>query len=162
MLPPVKIKRIFVGMFFLGVIPLTAATPVMWDSPAEKIEVGKHFSYFEDTAKNKSISQIAAPEFQSRFTDSAADTLNFGQTNHDYWLKVTFERKSDAPRSRVLEIDQSNIDIVEFYVPVGGGKFEVQAAGMLYPFDARQIKNRNFVFAIELAPGEQMRTASMK
>jgi class 3 adenylate cyclase len=147
-------KIIFVS-HVCAFMQIGAATPVVWDSPAEKIEVGKHFAYFEDTAKNKSISQIAAPEFESRFTDSVADTLNFGQTNHDYWLKVTFERKSDAPRSRVLEIDQSNIDIVEFYAPVGGGKFEVQAAGMLYPFDARQIKNRNFVFAIDLAPGEQ-------
>lgn len=134
---------------------LSAAMPVIWDSPAEKIDIGKHFSYFEDSTKNKSIAQISAPEFQSQFVDSPNDTMNFGQTNFDYWLKITFERKSDAPRSRVIEIDQSNIDIVELYTPVAAGKFEVQAAGMLYPFSARQIKNRNFVFAIELASGEK-------
>lgn len=141
--------------FFCAGHPLTAAAPVQWDSPSQKIEIGRNFSYYEDTAKNKTIAQISAGEFAGNFVDSTTDTLNFGQTNNDYWLKVTFERKSDAPRSRVLEIDQSNIDIVEFYAPVAGGKFEVHAAGMLYPFGARQIKNRNFVFAIELAQGEQ-------
>ena len=135
--------------------PLQAATPVVWDQPAPRLEIGTHVAYFEDHAKNKTIAQVAAAEFATHFTDSSAATLNFGQTNHDYWLKITFDRKSDAPRSRLLEIDQSNIDIVEFYVPVGGGKFEVQAAGMQYPFDSRQIKNRNFVFAIDIAPGEQ-------
>ncbi len=135
--------------------PLFAQPPIAWDSPSERIEIGSQVQFYEDAAKNKTITQVAAPEFQTKFVQSNADTLNFGQTNHDYWLKLTFERKSDTPRTRVLEIDQSNIDIVEFYSPVAAGKFEVQAAGMLYPFDARQIKNRNFVFAIELAPAEK-------
>lgn len=145
---------VFLALLF-ALQPLNAAPPILWDSPAQRLEVGSHVAFYEDRAKNKTIAQVSAAEFATHFVDSTSTTLNFGQTNHDYWLKLTFERKGDAPRSRLLEIDQSNIDIVEFYAPVGGGKFEVQAAGMLYPFDARQIKNRNFVFAIDVAPGEK-------
>lgn len=143
-----------VSLFF-GHYHLSAAPAVAWDSPEKRMEIGRSIAYFEDPGKNKDIAQIASPEFASRFVDSEKEVLNFGQTNHDYWLKITFERKDGSPRTRVLEIDQSNIDIVEFYSPVADGKFDKQSAGMLSPFPARKILNRNFVFSIDLAVGEQ-------
>ncbi|MFZ5628446.1 MAG: 7TM diverse intracellular signaling domain-containing protein [Spirochaetota bacterium] len=147
--------HILAFVFGIGQTPLIAALPVWWDSPEQKISVGRNIAYLEDASKDKSIMQVSAPAFQAQFVDSSGDTLNFGQTNHDYWLRITFERRSSETRSRVLEIDQSNIDIVEFYAPDGNGGYTMHAAGMLYPFWQRPIRNRNFVFAIDLNPGEK-------
>jgi class 3 adenylate cyclase len=141
-------------LLFAGEIPLRAETTISIDGAPERLEIGRSVYYFEDQAKDKTIAQISAPAFRQRFVASTVDALNFGQTNHDYWLKVTFEQKADVLPARLLEIDQSNIDIVEFYSPDGKGGFDVKKSGMLFPFGARQINNRNFVFPIELARGE--------
>lgn len=127
---------------------------VAWDDPAERVEIGESVYYYEDSTGSKDIQNVSAATFQNSFQLATSKTLNFGQTNHDYWLRMTFTRVGSDDRARVLEIDQSNIDIVEWYTPEKDGRFSLQKAGMLSPFAIRTIKNRNFVFSIELAKGE--------
>jgi class 3 adenylate cyclase len=138
----------------LSAMPLAAASTINLATAPSRLDIGKYVSYFEDKSKSMNITQISAEAFQSRFRSSTADTLNFGQTNLDYWLRLSFERKGELQVPRVLEIDQSNIDIVEFYAPAATGGFTMQKSGMLSAFGARQINNRNFIFPIELKQGE--------
>lgn len=155
MLPAMRFSRlIFPAIASALVFPLGAVTQINWDKAPERMEIGDQLYYFEDATKSLDIQKISAPDFQHKFKLSQSKTLNFGQTNYDYWLRMTFTRSDDVSVARVLEIDQSNIDVVELYTPAKSNVYSAQKTGMQTPFSTREIKNRNFVFTIDLAKGE--------
>lgn len=147
--------KIFLRLFpLLSLLPVSASVNVDWGAAPDRLEIGKNVFYLEDSSGRLNIFQVASREFQDKFVQSAAETLNFGHTNRNYWLRITFERRHGSAEERLLEIDQSNIDIVEFYSPAPAGTYDLNRSGMLSKFGERKIHNRNFVFPIALAEGE--------
>lgn len=112
--------------------------------------IGKEISILEDRLKSITIDDIQTQNTNLRFVPSTEDIPNFGQTNFHYWIKIPFENKSPFPTKRLLEIDYSNIDLVEVYSESNGKFHLTDKEGMMFPFSERKIKNRNFVFSVVL------------
>lgn len=121
----------------------------------ERLPLGKSVYYLEDPERKLTFEDISRPDAELKFIKSDKDSLDFGQLNYNYWFRLTFENDTPEPVSKLVEINYSNIDIAQFYKPNPDGTFSKEESGMLFPFSARSFKNRNFVYQIELQPGQQ-------
>ncbi|TGK55507.1 guanylate cyclase [Leptospira kanakyensis] len=116
----------------------------------DKKSIGREIWILEDKSKSLTIDDVLKEETNQKFTLSKEEIPNFGQTNFYYWIKISLENKNKTPINRVLEIDYSNIDLVEVY-SVSNNKYKLtDKSGMMFPFSERNINNRNFIYPLEL------------
>ncbi|TGK44731.1 7TM diverse intracellular signaling domain-containing protein [Leptospira andrefontaineae] len=134
---------------------LSAEDKIHVSKDIERLPLGKSVYYLEDPEKKLTFEDISSPETRSKFIKSDKDSLDFGQLNYNYWFRLTFENDTPESVSKLVEINYSNIDIAQFYKPNSDGTYSKEESGMLFPFSARSFKNRNFVYQIELDPGQQ-------
>ncbi|RYY07613.1 MAG: histidine kinase, partial [Sphingobacteriaceae bacterium] len=82
------------------------------------------------------------------------DILNFQGSNSTFWLKITI-KNNDYQNKSLIEIIQPFLNEVNFYYPLDNGYKEIKA-GELYPFNQRRFnQSTNFVFDIDIKPGEE-------
>ncbi|PJZ44596.1 7TM diverse intracellular signaling domain-containing protein [Leptospira brenneri] len=123
--------------------------------------IGKEIWILEDPSKSLTIHDILKEETTKKFQLSSEEIPNFGQTNFFYWIKIPLENKTSGPVKKLLEIDYNNIDLVEVYSENNGSYHLTDRLGMMVPFSNRKIKNRNFVFPLELE-GKSVKTLYLK
>ncbi|PJZ26777.1 guanylate cyclase [Leptospira hartskeerlii] len=134
---------------------LFAVDKIRVSKDIERLPLGKSVYYLEDPERKLTFEDISKPDAEPKFIKSDKDSLDFGQLNYNYWFRLTFENDTPESVSKLVEINYSNIDIVQFYKPNSDGTYSKEESGMLFPFSARSFKNRNFVYQIELQPGQQ-------
>lgn len=134
---------------------LSAEDKIYVNKDIERLPLGKSVYYLEDPERKLTFEDISKPDIESKFIKSDKDSLDFGQLNYNYWFRLTFENDTPESVSKLVEINYSNIDIVQFYKPNSDGTYFKEESGMLFPFSARSFKNRNFVYQIDLQPGQQ-------
>ncbi|PKA16105.1 7TM diverse intracellular signaling domain-containing protein [Leptospira haakeii] len=134
---------------------LSAEDKIHVSKDIERLPLGKSVYYLEDPERKLTFEDVSKPDVESKFIKSDQDSLDFGQLNYNYWFRLTFENDTPESVSKLVEINYSNIDIVQFYKPNIDGVYSKEESGMLFPFSARSFKNRNFVYQIDLAPGQQ-------
>ncbi|WP_109019780.1 7TM diverse intracellular signaling domain-containing protein [Leptospira kobayashii] len=145
------------AFIFFSFFTTLLSQPIQTNNREGSSFVGKYVHYLEDPESKLDFAAISSEEKKSSFLKSESDTINFGQTNYSYWLKMDFKNETDEKTRQILEIDYSNIDEVEFYQPLLKNSeivYEVQKTGMKFPFSSRKWINRNFIYLIELLPGE--------
>ena len=71
-------------------------------------------SYLIDRGNTLKIHEILLPEYQSKFTSSHKEILNFGLNTSTIWLKVHIENKLDE--SPILKIENPAIDTIEYFL----------------------------------------------
>lgn len=134
---------------------LSADDKIRVSKDIERLPLGKAVYYLEDPERKLTFEDITKPDVGSKFIKSDKDSLDFGQLNYNYWFRLSFENDTPESVSKLIEINYSNIDIVQFYKPNLDGTYSKEESGMLFPFSARSFKNRNFVYQIDLQPGQQ-------
>ncbi|MEI7012732.1 7TM diverse intracellular signaling domain-containing protein [Leptospira licerasiae] len=134
---------------------LSAEDKIYVNKDIERLPLGKSVYYLEDPERKLTFEDVSKPDIESKFIKSDKDSLDFGQLNYNYWFRLTFENDTPESVSKLVEINYSNIDIVQFYRPNSDGTYSKEESGMLFPFSARSFKNRNFVYQIDLQPGQQ-------
>ncbi|MGJ4745067.1 7TM diverse intracellular signaling domain-containing protein [Leptospira sp. SA-E8] len=144
---------IFAALFVSS--SLSAEDKIYVSKDIERLPLGKFVYYLEDPERKLTFEDISKPDIGSKFIKSDKDSLDFGQLNYNYWFRLTFENDTPESVSKLVEINYSNIDIAQFYKPDPDGTYSKEESGMLFPFSARSFKNRNFVYQIELEPGQQ-------
>ena len=91
--------------------------------------------------------------------------LNAGYSSSVFWLKVELRpvaAPSAAPRQWLLELAYPPLDHIELYLPDGKGGFRLaQRTGDALPYDSRQIRQNNYLFELQLPPG-QVTTAYLR
>ncbi|MGJ4786794.1 guanylate cyclase [Leptospira koniambonensis] len=151
-------KSFILYIFFAALFAsssLSAEDKIHVSRDIERLPLGKLVYYLEDPDRKLTFDDISKPDAISKFIKSDKDSLDFGQLNYNYWFRLTFENDTPESVSKLVEINYSNIDTVQFYKPNSDGTYSKEESGMLFPFSARSFKNRNFVYQIQLEPGQQ-------
>ena len=126
---------IFIKTFvFLSLLVLSSS-----DALAEMNEYDLFL--FSDSTNSLTINEVRNQQFV--FTES--NVPNLGVSNSAHWLRVKIGPTSS---SSVLEIQNPNIDSLEFYQFVGGRIIGEDVQGEAYPFSQRKIKSPNFIFQL--------------
>lgn len=78
---------------------------------------------------------------------------NLGFTKHNYWFKFIINN-SGASQGRVLEFAYPFFNQLDVYIPDGSGVYHKTTVGDHFPFSARPIQHKNFLFDLNFKQGE--------
>ena len=147
--------RLFVPViFFLFLTPLFSWT-IDTGSILDSRIIGKDLEIFEDPSATLTFSQ--AVHFKS-FEPYTSDVPAFGFSRSAYWVRFSLSNTTGVNKPMVLKVSFPLLDRIDFCEV---GVPECRVTGIKFPFSQRDILNRNFLFKINLNPGE-VRTIYMR
>ncbi len=136
---------LFPGMLLAGTLELSEDT--------KTLNAGTQVRYLEDPSGKLTINDIRSREYSEKFTESESDTPNFGYTNSAYWITFDIKNTSNKTELWFLELAYGMIDFVDLYSIDTNGGFTETKTGQRLPFNTREIKNRYFVFDLNIPAG---------
>jgi diguanylate cyclase len=133
---------------------ITDPHPVILDESAERLNVSRHLSFYEDAPGVYDIEAILAdwPEIAS--TEKPDDAYNFGFTDSTYWFHTRIENRNNPEDRWVIEGLYPIIDQMDVFFLREDGSIEHQQAGDSIPFASRGRAHHNINFSFELGKGE--------
>ncbi|MFT4925761.1 MAG: signal transduction histidine kinase [Phenylobacterium sp.] len=129
----------------------------------DQYNLGLHADVLEDVSGQLSISQVSSGQYDSQWQQNKQQTPNFGLSHSVYWLRVNLT--SDLPNNKTwwFEVGFSNHDYLDFYLldPSISSNAQQQYlqdhevhTGDRLPFSQRPYPYVNFLFDVELNPGQ--------
>ncbi|MBX9913193.1 MAG: response regulator [Pseudomonadaceae bacterium] len=141
-------------------IPLLAGA-VSFDEQSRQLPLGLELEYFEDIRGSASIADVSSAALDASFRRQTSAVLNAGYTRSAYWLRVdlTYQpREASGQKDWLLSLAYPPLDHVDLYLPAAEGGFQLaSSSGDAWPFSQRQIKQSDFLFALQLQPGQTQR-----
>ena len=145
-----------------NIAPALANTPVLTltDTANQPLSLTPYLEVLEDTSAQLSIDDFIAPNHAQQFLaqQSKAEALSYGFTRSAYWLKLTILNTSSTPQIRMLEVANYALSYVDFYYPDlnnSGAGYSSFKTGAAMPFSSRAIKNRFYVFPVNVPARSQ-------
>lgn len=132
-----------------------SASPVVVSEDLSLLNVSGHLEYLEDRSGALAIEQVrdaAGPPLA--WKANRRDYVNFGYTTSAYWFRLTLSNPRGIAGRMLLEIDFPGLNHVDMYSPDGRGGYRVIRTGNLLPFSNRAIRDRNFIFPIQMQKGD--------
>ncbi|SDQ00720.1 hybrid sensor histidine kinase/response regulator [Ectopseudomonas guguanensis] len=134
---------------------------VTFDEQTRMLPLGQSMYVFEDVRGDASIDDVASPAVQGSFRLHDKPVLNAGYSRSVFWLRLDLEYRpvqAQGDRNWLLELAYPPLDHIELYVPDEQGSFALaQRTGDALPFDTRQIRQNNYLFELNLEPGQSKR-----
>lgn len=145
-------------LFMLAVwLPLLAHA-VEFDESTRFMPLGRMIQVFEDPAGDATIESVTSEAGAHAFRPLGADTLNAGYSHSAFWLKVDLVYQPRAAAQHedwLLELAYPPLDHIDFYAPDAEGRPQLSArTGDMLPFASRPFKQNNYLFQLDLQPGE--------
>jgi len=113
------------------------------------------FSYYQDGNSTLSISDIALKPF----TPMENNSLSKGFTSDSYWIKITFNSKSQIMTHKILYIDNPTLDNVDFYedetsiASLGDHKRSVNRQSIAYAFPITTHNDKTYYLRLQSKNG---------
>lgn len=148
-------------LLFLSLVFSSLAGAVTFDEQMRILPLGQSMYVFEDVRGDASIDDVASPAVQGSFRLHDKPVLNAGYSRSVFWLRLDLEYrpvKAKGDRNWLLELAYPPLDHLELYLPDKHGGFALaQRTGDALPFDSRQIRQNNYLFELNLEPGQVKR-----
>lgn len=156
-------------ILLLALCPLlaSAAGPAVFDERTRVLPLGEHIAVFEDVRGDKSIDDVTSSALQGSFRQHDKAVLNAGYSRSAFWLRIDLQYQprgaaSVNPQSWLLELAYPPLDHLELYEEGADGRFRLtHRTGDALPFSSREIRQNNYLFALEFQP-EQVRRVYLR
>ena len=147
--------------WLLCLLPALAGA-VEFDETTTRLPLGDTMHVFEDMRGDASIVDVTSPALQGSFRQHHQAVLNAGYSRSVFWLRLDLQY---SPRTQAggahpwyLELAYPPLDHLELYLPDDAGGYRLaQRTGDALPFSSRQIKQNNYLFELDLPPGQSQR-----
>lgn len=116
----------------------------------KEIKVRNQFYFFEDFLGKFSEGDIGKIQFENNFT--AAKKASFAYSSATIWVKINLKNTSD--KHWLLELDNPNMDKIEFFLLQNKKNISHFIAGDHQPIETYFIKDRNPIFPLELSQNQ--------
>ncbi|VXB30082.1 Hybrid sensor histidine kinase/response regulator [Pseudomonas sp. 8AS] len=147
-------------LWLLCLLPALAGA-VEFDEDTRRLPLGAVMHVFEDVRGDASIAEISSPALQGSFRQHRQAVLNAGYSRSVFWLRLDLQYRPRQPGKAqpwYLELAYPPLDHLDLYVPDGAAGYRLaQRTGDALPFASRQIKQNNYLFALDLPPGQTQR-----
>lgn len=121
-----------------------------FNNPARTAIIGAYTQKLEDTG-NMNFRQV---QHATGFTELDDKVPNFGITKSSYWLK--FDIRNDTKEPGVfLQVAYPSLDLLVLYHVKNDSLTSVDSTGEWQPIAARKYQHQNFIFDLDLPPGQQ-------
>ncbi|MCP3927649.1 MAG: hypothetical protein GY705_00940, partial [Bacteroidetes bacterium] len=115
-------------------------------SSPKQYMLGTYIEYLEDKEKKLTIDDITHLKGENVFQQSNEVVPRFGFTSSAYWFRLKVRNLSNDDKQLYLEVKNSYIDQIDFFMPDGMGGWIEKRTGQLFPFATRDIKRGTFIF----------------
>jgi len=123
-------------------VPLNNATELQ--------DIGLHTYFLEDSSTALNIEDVV--EREGLFKQNAQETINFSSTASAYWLKFNLTKETQG--DFYLNVGSAYIDAISLYeLDAQGNLISSRHTGDDLPFDTREIKVGNYLFALNYSQG---------
>ncbi|MGH8689138.1 MAG: 7TM diverse intracellular signaling domain-containing protein [Burkholderiales bacterium] len=120
--------------------------------------LGEQVQVLEDPGGLLQLNDVRHGPIAAAFRPSHADPINFGYTRSAWWLRFTLPGGAAPGTPLLLEVAFPSIDRIELYLPEPRPgrepRYSTRIAGDTLPWDAREIRHRNFVFRFDAPVAE--------
>ncbi len=113
--------------------------------------IGENISVIEDKTNQLQFKDIVG---RTDFKQNTQQIANFQVTESSFWLKFTVNNINNA-RKNYIEVVQPILEEVDLYYPDSSNTYQVVHSGLKYPFGQRKYSSTNFLFDLNLKPGEE-------
>ena len=128
---------------------MVSARALSLEPGVEQYALESVVSYYEDRSGNLQFADVSAlPEHA--WVAGEKKTLNFGFTESAYWFRLVFHAKTGTGERWLLKIAYPHLDSIDVFLRDAGGNLTVMSGGDLYPFSARYVEHRHFLFPLQL------------
>jgi len=117
-----------------------------------KYPLGLHLEYLEDPAGGLTIDDVTSAEYKTQFILSKTHIPIIGFTDSAHWVRVRLRNEGHTQTDWRLVVQQSYLDVIDFYLPDTIGQFQVRQAGDQRPFDVREVEHCQAVFKAAMPP----------
>ena len=90
------------------------------------------------------------------FFASGNSNFMFGLTQDAHWLKMNLVNRDELRRQLLFEIANPNLQEVRVYQYWGTQQLQADSTGINYPYSRRALAHQNFIFPIDLPPGDSI------
>ncbi|MGJ7517732.1 7TM diverse intracellular signaling domain-containing protein [Pseudomonas baetica] len=144
-------------LMLLLCLPLLASA-VEFDEFTQSLPLGRTLQVFEDAAGQATIADVRAQAASGNFKPHDKATLNAGYSRSVFWLKIDLDYRPTNPaaqRTWLLELAYPPLDHLDLYSPDAAGNYQlVRQTGDALPFASREIRQNNYLFNLNFAPGQ--------
>ncbi|MDP3816665.1 7TM diverse intracellular signaling domain-containing protein, partial [Pseudomonas sp.] len=112
---------------------LASATPILLTPASSGASLNEQIELLEDVDGQLTIADMADPAVRSRF-QPANGRATVGQSRHPWWVKVSLQRRLDAPAQWWLENAGITIFNLQLYLPDGQGGWHKRETGDAVPY----------------------------
>src|SRR5688572_30175153 len=137
-------------LFLLFTRALFGQIPIVFSDPEAIVNVGSAVMILEDKTNRLTLQDVLCSDL---FKPSTQQVPNLGIGNSSFWIKFVLKNNTDK-HLFLLELAYPLMDEVEFYSDIKKEYFKVKTTGDKQNFNLRKYKHQNFLFDLELQPGE--------
>ncbi|CAH0187748.1 MULTISPECIES: hybrid sensor histidine kinase/response regulator [Pseudomonas] len=144
-------------LMLLLCLPLLASA-VEFDEFTQSLPLGRTMQVYEDAGGQATIADVRAQAAAGHFKPHDKATLNAGYSRSAFWLKIDLQYRPTNPsaqRTWLLELAYPPLDHLDLYLPDAGGDYQLaRQTGDALPFATREIRQNNYLFDLNFAPGQ--------
>jgi len=115
-----------------------------------RVALGAHVEALEDPGGALRLPDVRGAQHAARFARLDDGGVNFGYTRSAWWLRFALPGGAPAGEELLLEVAYPSLDRVEFHLPEalpgGEARYWARVAGDQFPWAAREIPHRNYLF----------------
>ncbi|MBC9249285.1 hybrid sensor histidine kinase/response regulator [Pseudomonas alcaligenes] len=149
------------GLILIFWLFSSLAVAVEFDEHTRYITLGPLMQVFEDVRGDATIEEVSSAALDASFRTNGKPVLNAGYSRSVFWLRVDLLYRPLGPGASppwLLELAYPPLDHLDLYLPDGAGGYRLaQRTGDTLPFASRQIKQNNYLFALDLPPNQLQR-----
>jgi len=151
------LKKTVAAVFLLLLLPsiLSAAPALQLTEKTTRNSLGAYLDTLEDKSGKLRIEDVSSKTFAPRFVPNENESPNFGNTESAIWVRFRIVSRLSTDRPMLLELSNALMNKVDLFIPDGNGSFSVKKTGWIYPFDQREIPNRDFLFHLTIPAGSE-------
>jgi two-component system, sensor histidine kinase LadS len=150
-----------------------SASTIELDGATRELSIGERVDLLVDASARLSYEDVRSTRHAGRFTRSRKEVPNYGITRAAVWVRFEVVNRSADCRTWLLDTSLAfHVEYLDFHsrrvqAPVhetsalpgtpghaAANLVEVKT-GIARPYSARDVRHRNFVFRLTLAPGER-------
>ncbi len=139
----------------MSLVSVAQKTIVIKSDTIDSYPVSEYVYIYKDTARNMSIDKMILFENEKYFTLNNSSNINFGFTKDIYWIKFSVINKTNRVKNLVFSIDYPLLRSIHFYAIKGTDLEKKVITGEQEVFSSRDIKDRTFLFDLDLEPNIQ-------
>ncbi len=152
---PKMLHAIMLCLFWVIAVSAHATPPLVDVSSQTRLNLGDQLEYLEDTDGSIGLSQLLAMPASAWQTHSR-ETPNFGYTDSQYWFRISVRQNEAHTVESLIAVQYPLLDHIEYYALTRNALIDKYITGDSYPFSQRPLRHRDFLFPLDLPPGEQV------